>query len=116
MGEETWGQVFAPGSITVAGVVLLIGVSIMRGWLVPRRTLEDVRKDRDDRLAEKDREIERAYAERDQWRQTALAAEEGRAVSSEQVATMLEGMKTVTAVVTALPRVGEDGEDHGRGS
>lgn len=34
------------------GIVALIALAVLRGYLVPRRILEDVRKDRDDRVAE----------------------------------------------------------------
>lgn len=71
------------------GLVVLFVLSIMRGWLVPRSVLDDVRRDRDVRVAE---EHERG----EQWR---LAHEE----SNKQVTALLETGKTVANVMRALP-------------
>jgi Tfp pilus assembly protein PilO len=84
-----------------AGAILaMFVVAIMVGRLVPRRILEDVRADRDARLAE-------LAAERDTWRSAHQESEAARHAALEQVGEMLELSRTAEHVLRALPRAGE---------
>lgn len=79
-----------------AGAILAVGLwLIMTGRLVPRATLDDVRADRDSRLAE-------IRAETDAWR---TAAE----TSLRQVTELMEQGRTTVALLEAIPKGGGDG-------
>jgi len=52
LGALPWAQ------LGPAGILAMVVMLVMTGRIVPRQTLEDVRQDRDARLADKDREID----------------------------------------------------------
>lgn len=81
-----------------AGAIVVIFVLLLAtGRIVPRRTLEDVRTDRDTRV----REIAK---ERDDWKTAFHLSEESRRLLAESVDDLLEQSRTHTALLTALPR------------
>lgn len=87
--DNLLGTGISAGDLGAGGLVVLFVLSIMRGWLVPRSVLEDVRTDRDVRVAE----------EHERGEQYRLALEETR----RQVTALLDTGKTVANVMRALP-------------
>lgn len=81
------------GAVAILGVVFLL---VMLGRLVPRRTVEDLRADRDARLGEVSRE-------RDTWREAHRESEEARHLLQAQVGELLELSRTAGHVLAALP-------------
>lgn len=79
-----------------AGLVGLVVILILRGALVPRSVLQDVRADRDARCLE-------LAAERDTWRAAHQEAEEARHVAQGQVGELLELSRTADHLLRALP-------------
>lgn len=78
-----------------AALVTLVVLLILRGALVPRSVLEDVRKDRDSRVAE-------VLAERDTWRDAHRESEAARMESQAQVGELLELSRTADHVLRAI--------------
>lgn len=83
-------------SMGAGTIVVLVVVMVLRGALVPRSTLDDVRADRDARLEEKDREIEALRATVD----TLTATVEAQA---GHVGELLEVGRTAQHVLLSLP-------------
>ncbi|MEU6347227.1 hypothetical protein ABZ883_40545 [Streptomyces sp. NPDC046977] len=85
-----------------SSILALVVLFILLGRIVPRRTVDDIRADRDAQLAD-------ARKERDIWRDTALASERARLEQQAQNAELLELSRTAVRVLTALPspKVGE---------
>lgn len=71
--------------VTASAIVVLIVVLILRGLLVPRSTLDDARKDRDD------------------WRDAYMKSELARAVITTQNGELLEVAKTANHILRSLP-------------
>jgi hypothetical protein len=84
-----------------ATIVIFIVLLIIRGSLVPRSVLEDVRSDRDARLAE-------VVAERDTWREAHRVSEAARIEAQSQVGELLELSRTADHVLRSIR-----GEVHG---
>ncbi|MFD5468912.1 hypothetical protein [Streptomyces sp. NPDC127105] len=87
---------FRPTDIGAAALVGLIVLLILRGHLVPRRVLED-------RLADKDRQLEDVRAERNTWRQAHTVSEEARHEAQDQAAELLELSRTAGHFFASLP-------------
>lgn len=85
-----------------AGLVVLIVILVLRGHLVPRSVLRDVRADRDLRIAE-------IMHERDTWRAAYETSEAGRHLAEEQNRELLELSRTATHFLTALPSANHQG-------
>lgn len=104
----------ATGSATaLLGLVLLL---VLLGKLVPRSTLDDVRKDvekaetdRDKRLEEKQREIEL-------WRSAFINEVGTTRELSGQVSTLMEVARTADHVLRALPTGSGDSPNDGSNS
>lgn len=94
-----------PGAVIVQGgavtVLTLVVISIVLGRLVPRKVLEDVRADRDDRLA-----AEKARG--DEWRATAQAQDERNDVQARQLAELLDANRTTNALIEALNKASQE--------
>jgi hypothetical protein len=89
----------SPGFFLQGGaVVILAAVAMMvfTGKLVAKRELDDVRKDRDDRLAEM-RGIMTT------WQQAYISSEAARQVSAGQVNQLLETGRIAEALLRAMP-------------
>lgn len=78
------------------GILSLVVWMIYTGRLVSRSVLDDVRKDRDDRLAEM-RGITRT------WQDAYIASEAARQVSAGQVNQLLEIGRIAEALLRAMP-------------
>ena len=79
-----------------AAIVVLVVLLILLGRLVPRSVLEDVRADRDARLAE-------IAQERDTWRDAHKESESARQVAQDQVGELLELSRTADHLLRSLP-------------
>jgi hypothetical protein len=89
-----------------AALVTLVVLLILMGRLVPRSVLEDVRKDRDARVAE-------VIGERDTWRDAHRESEAARMESQAQVGELLELSRTADHVLRAIRgEVPGDAMDH----
>lgn len=75
----------AAASVGPVGLLAVFVVAILKGKLVPRATLEDVIRDRD------------------QWRAAHELSETARGESAGQVETLLEYARTTDAFIRALP-------------
>ncbi|MEW1565817.1 hypothetical protein AB0454_22860 [Streptomyces sp. NPDC093509] len=78
-----------------AAIVTLVVLLILLGRLVPRSVLEDVRHDRDARVAE-------VLAERDTWREAHRESEAARLEAQGQVGELLELSRTADHVLRAI--------------
>ncbi|WP_073946536.1 hypothetical protein [Streptomyces kebangsaanensis] len=92
---------FRPADIGAAALVGLIVLLILRGHLVPRRVLED-------RLADKDRQLEDVRAERDTWREAHAVSEEARREAQDQAGELLELSRTAGYFFASLPQAGRE--------
>lgn len=88
-----------PGGVILqggaAGVLLIVVMAIVTGRLVPRRSLEDVRADRDARIAEE-------KARGDEWRAAAQTQDARNDVLTQQVGQLLEAARTTNALIEGL--------------
>ncbi|MDX3527126.1 hypothetical protein P1P75_11900 [Streptomyces sp. ID05-39B] len=91
--NELLGVNIAEGG--AAALVTLVVLLIFLGRLVPRSVLEDVRKDRDARVAE-------ILAERDTWRDAHRESERARMEAQSQVGELLELSRTADHVLRAI--------------
>lgn len=92
MNELLGINVAQGGAVALVTLVVLL---IFFGKLVPRSVLEDVRQDRDARIAE-------ALAERDTWRDAHKESETARIEAQNQVGELLELSRTADHVLRAL--------------
>jgi hypothetical protein len=81
--------------LSAAGLLALAVLLILWGRLVPKSVVEDIRTDRDNRLAESKAEIE-------DWKSAFQAAEESRALQGHQIGELLELAKTTDAFIRSL--------------
>ncbi len=79
----------------VVALVTLFVLFIYLGRLVPRSVVDDVRKDRDDRLQE-------LVSERDSWREAFRESEAARVEAQSQVGELLELSRTADHVLRSL--------------
>lgn len=85
MRVASWDQL----PIVQGGAVAILAwvfIQVMRGRIVPRRTLDDMK------------------AERDTWRDAHRVSEEARHIAQGQVGQLLELSRTASHVLTALPQ------------
>lgn len=85
--------VLLPGG--AGALVTLIVLLILRGHLVPRAVLEDVRKDRDARVAELVKEL-------DTWRAAHRESEAARVDAQSQVGELVELARVADHVLRAI--------------
>jgi hypothetical protein len=93
---DLWG---IPASLAIesgaAGILLLTVIGILTGRLVPRRSLDDVRADRDARLAEWSRQV-------DQWRDAYQLECRARQELAAQVDELLEVARATDRMVQVM--------------
>ena len=87
---------FDISTISTGSLALMIVISFMRGWVVPRSTLRD-------RTASYDSELKRTAEDRDDWRDVALSKDVTILEQSRQISELLVGTRTTHAIVQALP-------------
>ena len=81
-----WLDGLPVGGLSAAAILGIAVLMILRGQLVPRRTHDEVRTDRDT------------------WRAAWEASEEARRVQAQQLGELLELAKTTDHFIRALPR------------
>jgi hypothetical protein len=91
---------FKPTDLGAAALVGLVVLMVLTGRLVTRRQLDDVRADRDARLAE-------IAAERDTWREAHRVSEEARREAQDQTGELLELSRVSAHLLSALPAARE---------
>lgn len=84
MWAGVWDLDFA--SFGWGGVVILAVISVLRGWLVPRKTLTDCQHERDD------------------WKKAALAKDDTINTMAHQLDEAQEASRVATATMQALSR------------
>lgn len=94
-----WGSLTVP-SLGATGLLAVTVFLILRGLLVPRSVVDQMRKDARD-------QIDDLTKQRDQWVEAYLAAESGRRTADQQVEALLDGARTTASVVSALPKAGD---------
>jgi hypothetical protein len=104
---DTWGPVTFDSiplpDVGIGGLLVLFVVAILRGWLVPRRVLEDVRQDRDARLGDRDRTITELHAEVARWQEAYRASDSRGDAMAVALAQLAEQGRTAVQVIRALP-------------
>ncbi len=94
-----------PGAVLVQGgavsVLIAAVLAVMTGRIVPRRTLEDVRTDRDARLAEE-------KARGDEWRAAAQTQDARNDLLSQQVGQLLDAARTTNALIEGLRQASKE--------
>lgn len=105
-----------------AGGIVSIGVlAVFRGWLVPRRVLNDLRAATDARVADKDAQIARIAAESEQqfdrltkekndWKDAYSASSTTNATLARQNDELLESARVSAAVLAQIPKALGRGE------
>ncbi|MFD8899906.1 hypothetical protein [Streptomyces ardesiacus] len=93
MNDLSAVSVLLPGG--AGAIVTLIVLLILRGSLVPRAVLEDVRKDRDARVSD-------LTAERDTWQAAHRESEAARIEAQRQVGELVELAKVADHVLRAI--------------
>ncbi len=90
MAAELMGVDIAQGG--AVALLALVVLMVLRGYLVPRKTYDDLLK------------------ERDTWREAHTVSEAARALERAQTKELLELSRTSAHALQALPRVGQ-GDD-----
>jgi hypothetical protein len=105
-----------------AGGIVSIGVlAVFRGWLVPRRVLNDLRAATDARVADKDTQIARIAAEsevqfdrlakdKNDWKDAYTASSATNATLTRQNDELMESARVSAAVLAQLPKALGRGE------
>lgn len=115
-----------PSQVSLGALVTFVIVAYWRGWIVPRKSLDDVRADRDARIAEfkqayqdatalvRDTERARvedmrdqrdaARAEAQQWQNAYLSSDKSVAELIEQTSELREVARTAEHVLVSLPQ------------
>jgi len=99
-------------AIGVVGLVAIIGMSFIKGWIYPKGYVDTLREDRDARILEvrKDREdrVREYQQEVSFWREAAQQGDIALAAERAKVTELLEVARTMEKLLNALPKVGED--------
>jgi hypothetical protein len=80
----------------ITGLLAAVFLMVMWGKLVPRSYLDDVRADRDARLAEKQKEV-------DTWHLAYDRSEQARRIQAGHLNTLMEVARTTEHVISSLP-------------
>jgi len=91
---------FLTPTIGATGMLTLVVILILRGSLVPRRIIDDLR-------ADKDQQIET-------WRSACTKLQETSDLKDQQISALLEASRTTTQVIAALPRAAANHERSGQ--
>ncbi len=82
-----------------AGILALAVLAVLRGWLVPRKVLEEAREDREARLVDMRQQV-------DDWKAAFQASEQRATVLAGQVGELLELARATDEFVRSVPRGG----------
>lgn len=81
----------------------MVALMVFTGKLVARSVLEDVRKDRDDRLADMKERLAEMRAINNTWHEAYLKTEAARVETTGQVSQLLTTGRIAEALLRALP-------------
>lgn len=84
-----------PTLVPLGAIVTLVVVSLIRGWLVPRAIVQE-------RIKDKDAQIEALAKERDDWKTAYMKSEEARGVLSGQNGDLISGAETTNRLMESL--------------
>jgi hypothetical protein len=84
-----------PTLIPLGAIVTLVVISLIRGWLVPRSVLQE-------RIADKDRQIEALAKERDDWKAAYHVSVESRLEVVRQNGELIDGAETTNRLIESL--------------
>lgn len=87
------------GNLSAVAILGATVLAILRGWLVPRKVLEEARADREARIAD-------AQAQVADWKAAFQAAEQARQVLAGQVSELLELARATDDFIRTTPRPG----------
>jgi len=90
------------------GLLLLTIVGILTGRLIPRKVLDDVRADRDARLAERDKVIAAERERGDQWRAATQAQDARNDLQTQQITQLVDTMRTMNALLDGMRQAWQD--------
>jgi len=90
---------FLTPTLGVGGILLAAVIMILRGDIVPRSTVQQMRRDKDEQIG--------------MWKTSCERYERAIELKDRQIALLLEGNKTTTHVVAALSEAaGLEGNSH----
>jgi hypothetical protein len=92
----------APGGALVTIVATSV-LAVVRGWLVPRRSVDQLIQVQAERLAE-------ARLREQEWRAAWDAERQTRRILDQHTSDVLEGLRTVEALLRALPAAKSGGD------
>lgn len=99
---DTFDWVTFP-NIGLGTIVVLVIFSIIKGWLIPKNSV-------DARMADKNAELEHVIDERNIWRTTAQTKDVTINTLAAQLSESLESAKISTAITEALHKVVSNGQ------
>lgn len=87
-----------------AGGIVSIGVlAVLRGWLVPRRVLNDLRAATDARVADKEQELARTREATSEWRAAASTKDLTILAQAKQIDELMDSARLSNDLLRALP-------------
>lgn len=115
--SESWLTGLPATGVTAVTLVVLLFVGLQRGLLYTGKQVSDMRTDFENRIAEHRDRVQEIREDRDarlaekteemlRWRDAYAAAENGREVAAAQSEKLLQGLETTMAVVQAIPMPG----------
>lgn len=92
---QSWLDNVDPNQIGLGGLVTVMIVSILRGWVVPRSVHMD-------RMSDKDGQITALSKERDDWKEAFQKSEETKTELTHQNSDLISGADTTTRLMDSL--------------
>jgi hypothetical protein len=92
---------FLTPTIGATGILALVVIMVLRGALVPKRYLDELREDKNNQIAT--------------WQETCTKLRQTIDTKDQHISALLEASKTTTRVIEALPRAtsaNERGDHH----
>ncbi len=87
------------GNLSAAAILGGVVLAILRGWLVPRKVLEEARADREARIADYQAQVA-------DWKAAFQASEQARAVLAGQVSELLQLARGIDEFIRSTPQPG----------
>lgn len=91
------------GDLSAAAVLVIVVLLVLFGKLRPNTSVQEVREDRDTRLAE-------VCAEKERWREAWMASEAARRELESGVDSVTDALATIEALIRAIQSA--NGDDH----
>lgn len=100
---------FSVDNVSSVGTLLLAVILVLSGWLVPRKVVSDLRKDRDARLQD-------ARTETANWQKAYQASDAARELQASQLGQLMELAKTTDQFIRTLQQAALESPKPGKGS